>query len=217
MQVKHNSHHQYSYFWLRQIKTEFLPKLLGDIDMVHLLDDLNVFSRAHEHTALPAAQADFGWRFLHHSLLLFLLYLDLLLHYGLDLKLSDLHKTKKMFLLWGEVRCSIFSTVIEVDSHFLLIVCSIHLAHFGDGFAHHFLPVFVNALSLCHPRPCLRHQRVTTVLRSSSSTGLRRGKDGTSYNFIRRMLITDTLAWEKQAWHQQCSIRKSLITSFVTL
>lgn len=97
MQYKHNWHHQYSCF-LRNvfvtIKTEFLPKLLGDIDMVHLLDDLDVFSRAHQHTALPAAQADFRWRFLHHSLLLFLLYLDLLLHYGLDLKLSDLHTTK---------------------------------------------------------------------------------------------------------------------------
>lgn len=72
---------------------EFLPKLLVDIDMVHILDDLEVISRAHEHTALSAAQADFRRRFLHHSLLLFLLYLDLLLHYGLDLKLSHLHKT----------------------------------------------------------------------------------------------------------------------------
>ncbi len=73
---------------------------------------------------------------------------------------------------WGILEC-----IFEVDSHFFLVVGSIHLAHFGDGFAHHFLPVFVNTLSLCHPRSCLRHQCVTTVLCSSSTTGLRRGKN----------------------------------------
>lgn len=75
----------------------FLPELLCDIDMVHVLDLLNIFSRANKHTALPAAQTDFRWWLLHHSLLLFLLYLHLLLHYGLHLKLSDLHTTKKCF------------------------------------------------------------------------------------------------------------------------
>lgn len=156
------------------IKSEYLPKLLVDIDMVHILDDLKVFSRAHEHTALSAAQADSRRRFLHHSLLLFLLYLDLLLHYGLDLKLSDLHKPNNVSIVRNVG--VLFSTVIEVDSHFLLVVGSIHLADFGDGFAHHFLPVFVNALSLFHPRPYLRHECVTAVLRSSSTAGLWRAK-----------------------------------------
>lgn len=70
-----------------------LPEPIGDVDMVHVFDDLDIFSGANKLNALSTVQTDFRWRFFQHALLLFLLRLNLLFHYGLELKLFDLQQT----------------------------------------------------------------------------------------------------------------------------
>lgn len=74
-----------------------LLELIGDVDMVHAFDDLDVFSRANKLVALSAVQTDFRWRFFHHTLLLFPLRVDPFFYDGLELKFFDLQKNDNLY------------------------------------------------------------------------------------------------------------------------